>query len=574
MDQEAEVIVSSSQASNFIIKVQINEFKFKYQVKDPQQKIQQLRHELIEHLKKLNYNLQDEAYSSYSLSDDQEFVLSEDDTVSGLISHNDLVKMIPKVQQEQDQKIQVEEEKEEDPKEAIVILYDISGSMGSTFYNEKGLPRIGAVNAFFSAFADKTLAMEYKHVVSLFWFDSIIEKKCEFIKDMNTFIKLVDDAAPRGGTRLYDSLVEGVNSLIEYKKKHPNTILRMIALTDGEDNESKYKPGEVAALILKNRIILDSFVVSQQSLQLKAITHASGGRCYCPATITDGLKLFEIETILSVRARDINFEEFYSKSIQQCDTDSFINLDRFQSLPFDTEGIQVNYDKQIQQPVADISNIIAKYSKIANNPTQPANSGASISQQGPSQAVLKRIVKELETIQKETDPNFKAKVFPAENDIMNWKVLLIGPEGTTYNYGVFMLYITFPVDYPFKPPRTRFITPIYHPNISSQGHMCLDILKDQWSPALTIQKSLNSFLSLMSDPNPNDALDSTIAAQYLDNINVFKQKCLDHIKQYANKSVDELMVDIMGASLDVKSEFYIKTHAELAEWINSNKAKF
>lgn len=55
---------------------------------------------------------------------------------------------------------------------------------------------------------------------------------------------------------------------------------------------------------------------------------------------------------------------------------------------------------------------------------------------------------------------------------------MIGPDDTAYNYGVFMIYVTFPNDYPFKPPRIRFITPIYHPNISSQGHMCLDILKD------------------------------------------------------------------------------------------------
>lgn len=105
--------------------------------------------------------------------------------------------------------------------------------------------------------------MEYNHVVSLYWFDTHIEKKCDFISDMNRFIKLVDDANPRGSTRLYDAIVEGINNLIEYKKKHPTTILRMIALTDGEDNESKYKPNEVAALILKYRIILDSFVVSK-----------------------------------------------------------------------------------------------------------------------------------------------------------------------------------------------------------------------------------------------------------------------------------------------------------------------
>jgi len=53
----------------------------------------------------------------------------------------------------------------EDPKEAIVVLYDISGSMSSHFQNDVDLSRIGAVNALFSAFADKTLAFELNHIV-------------------------------------------------------------------------------------------------------------------------------------------------------------------------------------------------------------------------------------------------------------------------------------------------------------------------------------------------------------------------------------------------------------------------
>jgi ubiquitin-conjugating enzyme E2 D len=64
----------------------------------------------------------------------------------------------------------------------------------------------------------------------------------------------------------------------------------------------------------------------------------------------------------------------------------------------------------------------------------------------------------------------------------------MGPEESPYTGGVFFLNIHFPTDYPFKPPKISFVTRIYHPNINSNGGICLDILKDQWSPALTIQK--------------------------------------------------------------------------------------
>lgn len=64
---------------------------------------------------------------------------------------------------------------------------------------------------------------------------------------------------------------------------------------------------------------------------------------------------------------------------------------------------------------------------------------------------------------------------------------LLQPD-SPYQGGVFFLTIHFPTDYPFKPPKVAFTTRIYHPNINSNGSICLDILRSQWSPALTISK--------------------------------------------------------------------------------------
>jgi len=74
----------------------------------------------------------------------------------------------------------------------------------------------------------------------------------------------------------------------------------------------------------------------------------------------------------------------------------------------------------------------------------------------------------------------------------------MGPPDSPYEGGVFFLDINFPQDYPFKPPNVRFTTKIYHCNVNDQGGICLDILKGEWSPALTISKVLLSICSLLT----------------------------------------------------------------------------
>ena len=110
----------------------------------------------------------------------------------------------------------------------------------------------------------------------------------------------------------------------------------------------------------------------------------------------------------------------------------------------------------------------------------------------------KRINKELKDLQK--DPPTSCSAGPVGDDMFHWQATIMGPSDSPFAGGVFLVSIHFPPDYPFKPPKVSFRTKVFHPNINSNGSICLDILKEQWSPALTISKVLLSICSLLTDP--------------------------------------------------------------------------
>lgn len=106
----------------------------------------------------------------------------------------------------------------------------------------------------------------------------------------------------------------------------------------------------------------------------------------------------------------------------------------------------------------------------------------------------------------ERNPPANCSGGPIGEDILHWKATIIGPSDSPYEGGIFDLEIKFPNNYPFRPPSIKFLTKLYHPNINSNGEICLDILKSQWSPALKLSKVLLSICSLLTDPNPDDPL--------------------------------------------------------------------
>ena len=148
---------------------------------------------------------------------------------------------------------------------------------------------------------------------------------------------------------------------------------------------------------------------------------------------------------------------------------------------------------------------------------------------------IKRLMKEFRDI--ETNSSFADNKITISlvrpDDFTHWRATIIGPDDTPYKDGLFNLDIVITDSYPFKPPHVKFLTRIYHPNISINGDICLDVLKHNWSPALTLDKVLLSVQSLLQYPNPDDPLEAGAAALYKLNQKKYNETVREYVLKYA-----------------------------------------
>lgn len=143
----------------------------------------------------------------------------------------------------------------------------------------------------------------------------------------------------------------------------------------------------------------------------------------------------------------------------------------------------------------------------------------------------KRLLLELKALQQDPPEGINAK--PVDSSCYYWQASITGPQGSPYEGGIFYLFIQIPQSYPLRPPLVRFITKIYHPNISRHGDIGLDSIHDNWSLALTISKILISIQSLLTDPYTHVCMETDIGLEYCTNRSLFEYKAKIHTWKYA-----------------------------------------
>jgi peroxin-4 len=118
-----------------------------------------------------------------------------------------------------------------------------------------------------------------------------------------------------------------------------------------------------------------------------------------------------------------------------------------------------------------------------------------------------RLNKELREYMKIKETNDIQLSLRDKVNIYSWQATLKGPPDTPYSEGIFYVNIEVPEDYPISPPKCKFATKVFHPNIHfDSGEICFELLKDKWSPAWSLESVCRAILDLLAHPNADSPL--------------------------------------------------------------------
>ncbi|KAL2091999.1 hypothetical protein ACEWY4_011797 [Coilia grayii] len=409
------------------------------------------------------------------------------------------------------------------PKEAIMVLLDTSSSMKRDCYSDIAMTKLSAVKELFNAFANRSMAYDLPHLISLVTFGGKVKTIHTFTENLEKFKEYVHSLTAKTGTLLYDALDQSVSELTKIKARFPDCLLRVICLSDGKDFGSLKDPVAVTNELMSSNIVVDSILVGNASNVLHGISNVTGGCCFKPDTSKTALKLFEMETVLSLESRKLK-----PKSASPIQTVNELK-GLFAKCGYDNKP-EVKFPAGVKSKVVMTEDALKK--KILESKTTRFMEKD------------KRIVEELKSLH--CDPHPYCSVFPSDTDFTFWKILMQGPPDTPYEGGVFELYCQFGDAYPVKPPLVRFITPVYHCNINSVGRICHNIFDRNYSANVTMREILNAVYGLLIAPEPDDPLDSVLAEEFMSDPNKYKEEAKKNTETSAKTSLNDMEEKLLG----------------------------
>ena len=370
--------------------------------------------------------------------------------------------------------------------------------------------RVTIAFQYLTAFANRTYGFRIPCIQGLVSFNNKVKLRCPLSPLVPDFEEQgLKNIKPESTTKLWDSLMKSCEEIIKFRKDsngkeiYQNAVSRILVISDGEDVKSTAKVEDVVKELIKNKIIVDSVIISSEDdcKMLCAVCHATGGLAFRPENVKEGLSLFEQSAFL-------NYEERKTRN------DPLIKDDR-KSIParLKQEQITAEFMEKVKENVSFDKEVLNKELIQASSNTRLATprhvcaKNRDIQIPNPRQ---RRILRELhfaaetnDIKNKNYDPDMKIYTFHSNLD--RWRVFLKGPEGTPYEGKWWFLYVTFPQLYPVQAPIFRFVSVPYHLNVSSEGRICLNLIEKGYissKPVVDIIQEIKELFLMPSEETP------------------------------------------------------------------------
>ena len=495
-----------------------------------------------------------------------------------------------------------------DTKEAIVIVFDLSGSM----YDKMGHAWTGTPNDF-TKFTE--LKQVFENVVGRMWGYQLLGNfvGCVPFSSRNSprtaakisriskgdFHDMMGNNVPHGRTALWDALLRAANMLISFKAKNPTAKLRIIAMTDGVDTNSRSGPAQACRALYNENIVVDSIVIGgkdrgAQTKDLFRISKHTGGYAFHPSTRPLLFQIVLLEPFLDISARPdivrVPMERSWSLTLPKradmansydippcrkhvLEDGGFISLqaaNRFLAARSTISSLRGLVDRGLN--LHDRLSIVSRASTPANN------TGAGISVDGESEdtkegmftssstrgafsdrttattsvrstyssvSAGKIYLSEISQMLANVRPMMD--VYVCESDMSFWKVVLTGPANTPYAAGTFMLTVHMTDQFPQQPPVVRFATPILHANISKHGRICHGILQQDWRPTYHVHTVLGYIQGeLLTNPEKEDVVDELATMKFWTDAATAEAEIGKYVAHFAGKTREQWRTEILG----------------------------
>jgi ubiquitin-conjugating enzyme E2 D/E len=457
-------------------------------------------------------------------------------------------------------------------KQIIQVCFDCSSSMNwnlAGYQLQPGNPeprRVVIATQFLTTFANRTYGYRVPCLQGLLGFASDLQELRSISPLVPDFEDGIRKINPYGQTHLWDALKKATTDLISFARpngitKFPNADLRILVISDGEDFGSTAKPLEALQAMITEKIVCDSVVISvrDECKTLSAVSHLTGGLSFRPKSVSEGLQLFEQEALLCYNTRR-KTAKFRGTLTEQTIKD-------WEGRPFDTVA-----ESSIKSTATGKQRIaVPKYVIYQNRTAEIPDARRRRILRELHQAAA---IQEMEAVGQDPDGNevqiydADIRIFPFSAHLDQWRVYIKGCEGTPYAGKWWYVYVTFPDEYPVRPPIFRFISVPYHMNVSSEGRVCLNAIEKGYQATMPIVEVVQTVKQLFLIPDTTNVLDIAKYFQHRDCESEYNRLAAQSARLYAKDSVEEWIAEL-SVEQDIPEAFSIEVGEQIPPYLRS-----